>query len=110
MTTSTNSKTEQQQLIESVIKTVVLEEARSWSFGRSLASNIDNQAQSAAPNNSDMQLVTMNSKKHLKMLKQTLQHLNALKKAYPQGSATRHVLTQACNRIKRLVSKLENNR
>lgn len=52
----------------------------------------------------------MNSKKHLKMLKQTLQHLNALKKAYPQGSATRHVLTQACNRIKRLVSKLENNR
>lgn len=47
------------------------------------------------------------SAKHLAMLKQTLEHLIALRAIYPSGSANRHVISQACSRLKRLINKLE---
>lgn len=53
--------------------------------------------------------VNVDSNKHLNMLKRTLDHLVALRSVYPTGSANRHIISQACTRIKRLINKLEKN-
>lgn len=53
--------------------------------------------------------VKLDSSNHLEMLKKTLEHLEALKDIYHTGSANRHVISQACTRIKRLVKRLEKN-
>lgn len=91
----------QRQLIKAVLRTVMLNEGRSWSFSATNRSQAEDPA---------LKLVAINSSQHLKMLRKTLKHLEALKRIYPKDSATRHVLTQACVRIKRLINKLENNR
>jgi hypothetical protein len=44
---------------------------------------------------------------HHGLLKKTLEHLLALRDAYASGSATRHVISQTCTRLKRLINKLE---
>lgn len=94
-----NMTEHQKQLIKAVLRTVMLNEGRSWSFSNH--SKVEDPA---------LKLVAINSTQHLKMLRKTLKHLEALKRIYPKDSATRHVLTQACVRIKRLINKLENNR
>lgn len=51
--------------------------------------------------------VKIDSNKHREMLERTLAHLIALRDVYPTGSANRHIISQACTRIKRLVIKLQ---
>lgn len=51
--------------------------------------------------------VKVNSKRHLNMLQRTYDHLQALKACYAPSSSTRHILSQACVRIKRLLKQLE---
>lgn len=53
--------------------------------------------------------VKVDSDRHLDMLHNTLEHLESLKGAYAAGSATRHVISQACTRLKRLINRLEKN-
>lgn len=52
--------------------------------------------------------VSIDSTKHIKLLKKTVEHLHALKSAYAIGSAMRHIISQTCTRLNRLVKKLEN--
>lgn len=47
------------------------------------------------------------STSHHNLLKKTLDHLLALRDAYAAGSATRHIISQTCTRLKRLINKLE---
>jgi hypothetical protein len=51
--------------------------------------------------------VSIDSTKHIGLLKNTIQHLQALKSAYAVGSAMRHIISQTCSRLNRLVKKLE---
>ena len=51
--------------------------------------------------------VKFDSGSHLKLLKSTLEHLLSLRDAYANGSATRHIISQTCTRLKRLINKLE---
>ncbi len=51
--------------------------------------------------------VEVQSDKHLQLLRQTLEHLEALRDVYQPSSANRHILSQAIGRIKRLVNRLE---
>ena len=51
--------------------------------------------------------VSIDSTKHIGLLKNTIQHLQALKSAYAVGSARRHIISQTCSRLNRLVKKLE---
>ena len=53
--------------------------------------------------------VKVDSDRHLDMLHNTLEHLESLKGAYASGSATRHVISQTCTRLKRLINRLEKN-
>lgn len=53
--------------------------------------------------------VGVETKKHYEMLCKTLMHLEALKSVYPRGSANRHILSQTCSRLKRLIARLEKN-
>ena len=58
---------------------------------------------------SEEKTVKFDSGSHLKLLKSTLEHLLALRDAYAGGSATRHVISQTCSRLKRLIARLEKN-
>lgn len=51
--------------------------------------------------------VLIDSAKHINLLKKTIEHLHALKSAYAIGSAMRHIVSQTCTRLNRLVKKLE---
>jgi hypothetical protein len=51
--------------------------------------------------------VHIDSSKHVSLLKNTIQHLEALRSAYAPSSAMRHIISQACSRLKRLLNKLE---
>jgi len=51
--------------------------------------------------------VSIDSVKHINLLKNTVEHLQALKSAYAVGSAMRHIISQTCSRLNRLVKKLE---
>lgn len=53
--------------------------------------------------------VKFDSDTHLKLLHGSLEHLLALRDAYPPGSANRHVMSQVCTRLKRLIKSLEKN-
>lgn len=53
--------------------------------------------------------VGIETKKHYNMLCKTLMHLEALKSVYARGSANRHILSQTCSRLKRLIARLEKN-
>ncbi|TXH09560.1 MAG: hypothetical protein E6R04_07570 [Spirochaetes bacterium] len=53
--------------------------------------------------------VGVETKKHYDMLCKTLMHLEALKSVYERGSANRHILSQTCSRLKRLIARLEKN-
>ena len=53
--------------------------------------------------------VKFDSNSHLKLLKSTLEHLLSLKDAYTNGSATKHIISQTCSRLKRLIARLEKN-
>jgi hypothetical protein len=52
--------------------------------------------------------VSIDSAKHINLLKNTVEHLRALRSAYAAGSAMRHIISQTCSRLNRLVKKLEN--
>lgn len=52
--------------------------------------------------------VSIDSTRHINLLKKTVEHLRALKSAYTVGSAMRHIISQTCSRLNRLVKKLEN--
>lgn len=51
--------------------------------------------------------VQIDSEKHISLLKNTIEHLEALRSSYSSGSAMRHVISQASSRLKRLLKKLE---
>lgn len=51
--------------------------------------------------------VKVDSDRHRTMLERTLAHLIALRDIYPVGSANRHIISQSCTRIKRLLNKIE---
>ena len=51
--------------------------------------------------------VQFSSEKHINLLKNTIEHLEALRSAYNPSSAMRHVISQACSRLRRLLNKLE---
>lgn len=88
-----------EETIKTIIKARLLEEARKWSFHMVKKPNLLYKEKS----------VQFDSDSHLKLLKNTLEHLLALKGAYANGSATKHIISQTCNRLKRLICRLEKN-
>lgn len=53
--------------------------------------------------------VKVDSERHLSLLRNTLEHLESLKGAYANSSANRHIISQTCTRLKRLLKRLEKN-
>jgi hypothetical protein len=51
--------------------------------------------------------ISIDSVKHISLLKKTVDHLEGLKTAYATGSAMRHIVSQTCSRLKRLIKRLE---
>jgi hypothetical protein len=51
--------------------------------------------------------VKVDGKRHRAMLQRTLEHLTALRNVYHPNSSNRHILSQACTRIRRLLKQLE---
>jgi hypothetical protein len=89
----------EEDLIKTFIKARILEESRKWSYHMLKKPNLLYKEKT----------VKFDSGSHLKLLKSTLEHLLALRDAYAGGSATRHVISQTCSRLKRLIARLEKN-
>jgi hypothetical protein len=86
------------QTIKQAIKaSILIAEARRWSYHMARKPELQYKERT----------VQFDSSSHLKLLKSTLEHLVALRNAYAAGSANRHVISQTCTRIKRLIAKLE---
>jgi hypothetical protein len=83
-------------LLREVLGLAVVSESRTWNFRQSHL-NMDSRAKP----------VRIDSARHKRLLKQTIDHLMALKNAYPNGSANRHVISQACTRLKRVLARFE---
>lgn len=89
----------EEEVIKTIIKARLLEESRKWSYRMVKKPNLLYKEKT----------VKFDSGSHLKLLKNTLEHLLGLRDAYAGGSATRHIISQTCTRLKRLITRLENN-
>lgn len=87
------------ETIKTIVKARILEESRKWSYHMVKKPNLLYKEKT----------VKFDSNSHLKLLKSTLEHLLGLRDAYAGGSATRHVISQTCTRLKRLIARLEKN-
>ena len=85
------------EALKVLIKEQLLAEGKHWRFHMMKQPNLVYKEKT----------VQVDSVSHIKLLKNTLEHLEALKKTYAAGSANRHIIAQTCTRIKRLLAKLE---
>ena len=86
-----------EKTIKAIVKARILEEAKKWSFHMVKKPNFSYKEKT----------MVFDSNSHLKLLRNTLEHLLALKSAYSNGSATKHIISQTCSRLKRLIARLE---
>jgi hypothetical protein len=86
-------------VIKAIIKAVILTESKRWSYHMVRKPELLYKEKT----------VQFDSGSHLSLLRNTLLHLISLRNAYASGSATRHIISQTCTRLKRLINKLENN-
>ena len=89
----------EEELIKTFVKARILEESRKWTYHMVKKPNLLYKKKT----------VKFDSGSHLNLLKNTLEHLLSLRDAYAGGSATRHVISQTCSRLKRLIARLEKN-
>lgn len=89
----------EEEFIKAFIKAQILKESRKWTYHMVKKPNLLYKEKT----------VKFDSDSHLKLLKRTLKHLLALRNAYAGGSATRHIISQTCSRLKRLIARLEKN-
>lgn len=85
--------------LKDIILTSLLTERKSWKFRAIKKPHLQYREKS----------VKIDSNGHLNMLKRTLGHLEGLRDVYHTGSANRHIISQTCSRLKRLIKRLEEN-